>query len=214
RETQPVIRINLAPQKRKTTADRGQQSLLVGLLAIIGAGALIFFFVHSPLQDKLDKLDESLEKLRKDHKEKQKQLKVIQDREKVEKKIKQTEAMVSRLVDASANPSHMMRELSAILTTKGAPTVTSETSQNLSRQQSINLDWDAKHVWITKFTEKQGTFRIEGGAQSDSDMTQLALRLQASVYFRDVIPEGGKVVTEKGSNTTYYEFVIVGKVAY
>jgi len=43
-------------------------------------------------------------------------------------------------------------------------------------------------------------------------MTQLALRLQASVYFYEVVPVGGNEVEEDGA--VFYKFTITGKVAY
>jgi hypothetical protein len=73
--------------------------------------------------------------------------------------------------------------------------------------------WDPKHVWITSFEEKAGRFKIDGGAQSDSDMTQLALRLQASMFFDNVIPEGGGEAKDPGG-VSYYKFTITGKVRY
>jgi Tfp pilus assembly protein PilN len=73
--------------------------------------------------------------------------------------------------------------------------------------------WDPKHVWIKKISEKEGEFTLEGGAQSDSDVTQLALRLQASMFFDDVKPSKASLDTEKGK-VPYYSFVINGRVRY
>ena len=57
-------------------------------------------------------------------------------------------------------------------------------------------------------------FTLEGGAQSDGDVTQLAKRMQASVYFQDVTPRGGERVTDGNGGVTYYKFNITGKVVY
>jgi hypothetical protein len=70
-------------------------------------------------------------------------------------------------------------------------------------------------VWLTSFTEdKDGKFRLQGVSQSDSDMTQLALRLDASVYFTEVVPVGGAETTNAQTGNSAYEFTITGKVAY
>ena len=45
-------------------------------------------------------------------------------------------------------------------------------------------------------------------------MTQLALRMQASLYFKDVLPEKGDEVAEKGTGVSYYKFTISGTVVY
>ena len=75
-------------------------------------------------------------------------------------------------------------------------------------------DWDTTHVWISGFTDKDGVFKLDGGAQSESDVTQLAKRLAASVYFMDVTPAGGERVADRESGLEYYHFTITGKVAY
>ena len=38
--------------------------------------------------------------------------------------------------------------------------------------------------------------------------------MQASVYFEDVTPTGGRQTTEKDTGITYYKFTITGKVVY
>ena len=78
----------------------------------------------------------------------------------------------------------------------------------------LSLDWDPRHVWITSYTEKDGLFTLEGGAQSDPDVTQLAKRMQASVYFQDVSPRGGERVSDRTTGVSYYKFNITGRVVY
>jgi hypothetical protein len=74
--------------------------------------------------------------------------------------------------------------------------------------------WDPKHVWIDSFEEVGGRFTLRGGAQSDSDMTQLALRLQASMFFTDVVPQQGDEALDRQSGASYYRFTISGRVVY
>jgi hypothetical protein len=69
-------------------------------------------------------------------------------------------------------------------------------------------------VWISSFAEKSGVFTLAGGAQSDADVTQIAKRLQASVYFQEVTPRGGERTTDANGSVTYYQFTITGKVVY
>jgi type IV pilus assembly protein PilN len=80
--------------------------------------------------------------------------------------------------------------------------------------RKLTAEWDPKHVWVTSFSESDGTFKLVGGAQSDGDMTQLAKRMEASVYFNLVVPEGGKEAHDSASGVTYYDFTITGKVVY
>ena len=57
-------------------------------------------------------------------------------------------------------------------------------------------------------------FKLEGGAQNESDITQLAKRLTASVYFADVTPAGAERVSDTASGVNYFRFTLTGKVAY
>lgn len=211
-----MIRINLVPQKRSRQTDKGQQSLLVGVFGIIVCGALAFFFVHQPLADEIDNLQSSTRSLDADTKAKKKDLKGYKELKEAVKSAQERSKVVTELNNARATPAYLLHELSNILSAKQLPTMTRVMSQEVrsNPNRELSPDWDAKHVWITSLVEKNGDFRLEGGAQSDSDMTQLALRLQASVYFRDVIPEGGQEASDKDSGISYYKFTITGKVAY
>jgi hypothetical protein len=80
--------------------------------------------------------------------------------------------------------------------------------------KKFQQDWDPTHVWLSGFSDNNGVFRLEGGAQSESDVTQLSKRLAASVHFFDVTPSGGERVTDQTSGVDYYKFTITGRVAY
>jgi hypothetical protein len=77
-----------------------------------------------------------------------------------------------------------------------------------------DLAWDPTHVWLTSFTDKNGTFRLEGGAQGEGDITQLSKRMQASVYFDNVAQASEERVNAPDNGVPYYKFTITGKVAY
>jgi type IV pilus assembly protein PilN len=132
----------------------------------------------------------------------------------------QREAAISKLVHAESVPANVMQELGDVLTPGRPPTMTSVMATRVSDgpqgdpNRRFAPDWDPKHVWITSFSEKGGAFTLEGGAQSDSDVSQLAKRLQASVYFADVTPSGAERTTDPNGNLTFYKFTITGKVAY
>jgi len=78
----------------------------------------------------------------------------------------------------------------------------------------FQADWDPGHVWLLSFIDTNGSFKMEGGAQSESDVTQLSKRLQASVYFDDIVPAGGERLADRTSGVDYYRFTITGKVVY
>ena len=81
----------------------------------------------------------------------------------------------------------------------------------------FDLDWDPTHVWITAFADnaKDGTFKLEGGAQAEVDVTQLSKRLQASAYFNRRLAGSRRSASPTATpGVNYYKFMITGKVAY
>ncbi len=211
-----MIKINLLPQRRSRKVDKGQQSLMLGLLIVIAAGALLFFLVHRPLRGEIEELERTSARLRADNSRLEKNVQGFDELEKAVQAAKERSGSILTLSKARAVPAHMLWELSQILTTSRAPTMTQQMAERVEQDPNRELasDWDPKHVWVTSFTEKQGEFKLEGGAQSDGDMTQLAKRLQASVYFDNVIPEGGIEASDKNSGITFYRFTISGRVVY
>jgi Tfp pilus assembly protein PilN len=215
-----MIRINLIGQKKKSRrrggGEGGERNVAIGAGILAVAAALVFFALHQPLAAEIDELKADVarsEKQRKKLEEDTKELKVLQ----AEKKSDEARwDAISKLDSARAVPAWMLWELSNLLTRGRQPQLTEamkeELKTNLNRPWQEG--WDAKHVWLFDFTEKGGNFTLEGGAQSDSDATQFALRMQASMFFEDVSPRGGDEVIDRDSGLTYYKFTITGKVRY
>ena len=115
---------------------------------------------------------------------------------------------------------HVLHELGKIMTPNQLPTMTEDMARRTGAglesdpNKRFQLDWDPNHVWLLGYTDTDGVFKLEGGAQAESDVTQLAKRLAASVYFLDVSPAGGERVADATSGLNYYKFTITGKVAY
>jgi Tfp pilus assembly protein PilN len=189
---------------------------LIGVGGLAAAGALVFLLVHRPVSEEVDRLSTSNASLSRDNKTKKDKLANFEDLKKAVEAAKARSQAIQRLASARAVPAHMLRELAAVLTPGQPPTMTKEMAKRVEKDPNREMaaDWDPKHVWITKFSEKDGLFKLEGGAQSDGDMTQLAKRMQASVYFQGVVPEKGEDTLDKDSSITYYRFTISGKVVY
>ena len=102
-----------------------------------------------------------------------------------------------------------------LLTKDHKPTMTRDMEERVKSDHNRQWtgSWDPKRVWIESFEEKDGRFTLKGGAQSDTDVTQLALRMQSSVFFQDVYMEKGETADDK-SKVTFYQFSISGRVVY
>lgn len=212
-----MIRINLSPLRRPKTKNRGQQLMLLSVLVWLAALVVGYVMFHAPKVEQRDNLQQRVRALEQDNRDKEDELRGYEQLKATISGAEARAAVVQRLNEARAVPAHMLFELSQILTAGGLPTMTEETRKQVEegRVREFVREWDPSHLWLKSFKEeKDGSFRLEGAAHSDSDMTQFAIRLDASVYFYDVRPVGGSEATDKDSGTVYYNFTIVGKVAY
>lgn len=211
-----MIKINLSPQRRPKTSNKGQTTFLVGLLSVMATAAVVYFVDYKQLSDEVERLRVSTQELSRANQDKKNSLKGFDDLKKIIASAEDRRDVILRLNRARAVPAHMLHELSRLLTRKRLPSMSEAMQQEMAQNpnRELMLDWEPANVWITKFTERDGVFTLEGGALADSDMTQLALRMQASVYFFNVVPEGGKEEVNKASGGSYYKFTITGKVAY
>ena len=214
-----MIRINLLRERKKTkraSEGKGGQSLLLGFLALGGAAVAVMFLVHLPLQAEIDDI-------KAENTKRQNAIKKLADETKefpmVEAQLKAAEAQelaIQRLNSARAVPAWMLFELSSILTKDHKPTMTADMANKVNEDpnRKFGLGWDPKRIWLQTVEEKDGTITITGGAQAASDVTQLALRLQASVFFREIAPTKVAQEVDGPSKQTYYTFSISGKVLY
>lgn len=220
-----MIRINLLPQKRaklRAAADPSQKQLLLGVAAIVAAAALVFVLVDMPKRQKLAKLREDNQKLQVMIRDKNKQLEGYDEMLKAKTEDAARAEAINRLIQAKVVPAHVLHELGRILTTKQQPTMTAEMRDKVTKSDAeggdpnkrFQLDWDPTHVWLSSFVDTGGVFKLEGGAQSESDVTQLSKRLAASVFFEDVSTASGERVTDRETGLNYYKFTLTGKVAY
>jgi len=221
-----MIKINLLPQKRAKRAaaapgaGEANRQFMVGVAALAAAAAVVFLAVDRPRRSKISDLRASNEQLQGQIAEKRKQLVGYEEMKKAKADAEKRAQAINRLVQAKVVPAHVLHELGEILTQNRLPAMTEEMRKKVGNgpgsdpNKRFQLDWDPTKVWLSGFTDKDGVFKLEGGAQSESDVTQLSKRLAASVYFDDVTPAGGERVVDRERGINYYRFTITGKVAY
>ncbi|MBP6629160.1 MAG: PilN domain-containing protein [Kofleriaceae bacterium] len=218
-----MIKINLLPQrkvKRAASTAAPTRDLWIGGAAVAAAAAAVVVLVHLPMRSKISGFDDENRELARDNAAKQRDLKEFPTLKAVVVAAKERSAAIEKLIQVKAVPAHLLQELTDILTPGRTPTMSDDMKDKVNPgpkgdpNKRFALDWDPKHVWITSLIEKDGGFILTGGAQSDPDVIQLAKRMQASVYFSDVSPQGGQRVTDKDSSITYFQFAITGKVVY
>jgi Tfp pilus assembly protein PilN len=213
-----MIKINLLPRRKKVSRShaKGEQSLLIGLAIIAALIAAVFFLIHKPITDKTEAQESTNKVIERENKTISDQIKGLGElRAAIKAAIEKRDA-IAALNNARATPAWFLYELSQVLTRGGSPSMTDEMVKEMrdNPNREWQANWDAKHVWITKISEKDGRFTLEGGAQSDADITQLALRLQSSMFFDDVKPAKAGSASDQKSGVTYYTFTITGAVRY
>jgi Tfp pilus assembly protein PilN len=212
-----MIRINLLQEKKKAArAERGQMTVLYGLIALAAAAAAVFVLVHLPLASEIDESRAENAKRQAHIKELTESTKEFDTVQAQLNAAKEQEDAIKRLNNARAVPSWMLFELSNILTKDHKPTMSPEMAERIKNDanRQFSPGWDPKRIWIDTLDEKDGTLTVSGGAQATTDVTQLALRLQASVFFTDVQPTTVAAATDTQSKLAYYKFSLTGKVLY
>jgi len=219
-----MIKINLLPQrrakKRAASPDESPQHLVYGAIALAAAAVVVVFAIDRPKRARLAELNEANQQLAGDIQSKNRQLEGYAELKKAADEADERYKSIRRLLSAKVVPAHVLHELGEILSANKYPTMTEDMAKRTGSgpdsdpNKRFQADWDASHVWLNGFTDTAGVFKLEGGAQSENDVAQLAKRLAASVYFLDVAPAGGERVADAQSSTSYYKFTITGKVVY
>jgi Tfp pilus assembly protein PilN len=218
-----VIKINLLPQKRakrQQVSEGGQREMAIGIASLVAVAAITFFAFDQPKRSKLHDLRASNDQLQQEIAAKNTQLADYPKLKLAADEAKERERSINRLIAAKVVPANVLHELGEILTPNHLPTMTAEMTARTGNgklsdpNRRFDLAWDPSHVWLSAFTDTGGTFKLEGGAQAENDITQLSKRLQASVYFTDISPSMEQRVADKDTGTAFYNFTITGKVAY
>lgn len=222
-----MIRINLLPQKRpkravgrRVAADPSAKHILYGVVALAAAGLTVVFFVDRPLREDLERYRTDDKTMRDELKKMGAELVGYAEMQKAQADADARKKSIERLVRAKVVPAHVLQELGKILTPGQSPTMTRDMIDKTSHQKTgdpnkrFQQDWDPTHIWLSGYSDNNGLFKLEGGAQTENDVAQLSKRLAASAYFMDVTPSGGERVTDQASGVPYFKFTITGRVAY
>jgi Tfp pilus assembly protein PilN len=219
-----MIKINLLPQKRAklraaASKEPSSKQLFVGIGALAAAGLLVFIAIDKPKRDRLSELGRQNDELQKQITDKKRDLIGYPELQKNEKDAIERAQEINRLIAAKVVPAHLLHELGKILSPRQKPTMTGDmlartVGDKPDPNKQFDLTWDPARVWLSSFSDTAGTFKLEGGAQASTDVTQLSKRLAASVHFTQVDGISSEPVSDRDNNLTYVKFTITGKVAY
>ena len=124
---------------------------------------------------------------------------------------------------AKVVPAHVLHELGEIADAgqaadddRGRWRARRATVPTAIRTSGSQPDWDPTHVWMHVVHRHQGgAFKLDGGAQSESDVTQLSKRLAGVGLLRPTSRQQAESASsDRDTGINYYKFTITGKVAY
>jgi Tfp pilus assembly protein PilN len=218
-----MIKINLLPQKRakrgaqqvtRGPSDNGGKQMALGIGSIVAMGLLVFFAFDMRVRGQKNDFETKTAQLNTAIKEKTDQLQGFDKLQAQEAEVVKKIQSIERLDQNKVVPANLLHELGHVMSTRG-PTMTKKRQDEIKNtNKQYDETWDPTHVWLTSFSDTNGAFKLEGGARSRDDITQLSKRLAASLYFIDVELASGEPVTDRDTNLSYYKFLISGKVAY
>jgi type IV pilus assembly protein PilN len=213
-----VIRINLLPQKRdaKVGGEADQRWLLV-VLGVVVAEIVALFLLHQVKRDELAKqvrknaeISSQIEQIKKtvaNHAEIKAQLETLRAREEA----------ISKLQQARSGPTAVLLELSRVLTNGHGPTIDPDVLAQLRRDNPTavyNPGWDPKRLWLTAFQESDRLVKIDGLARDGDDVSELARRLNLSMFFADVKLLPANKTVDSDSKLDVISFQLQAKTRY
>lgn len=183
-----MIRINLLPvrQAKKVAAGQRQLLLLIGLIVVEVAGLVVLYNIEEgAIEEKkrtVATLEQEIEALKRE----------VGDYERLQSQRQQLIAqrnVINALNESRIGPVWVLREVGALLSVNGRPTIDQQSYDDLIRRHpsaAFNIKWNPRRLWLSSFTETGKGVSIIGKAKDYDDVAELLKRLGVSRYFDNV----------------------------
>jgi type IV pilus assembly protein PilN len=213
-----MIRINLLPAAKRTTATTGNAQLW-GAAYLLGgfAWGVLLFFVYLTTNSKLEEQRAANSALEQEIEQAKQKSANIGDVEAKLAKSRQLEEVVTKLQTARQGPTRVLMELSQLLSEGGGPTVSPERLAVLRRDNPLagfNPGWDPRRLWLTSFTEQSRACTIRGFGKTNEDIAEFLRRLNLSNLFEKVSLTATSSALEVGSTVPVVSFDLSCQVRY
>jgi len=204
-----MIKINLLPVKARRGKDASQKQLLLILILLV-VEAMGLFLIYNSREEELRTRVAANEERRKQIEELKKELGDIEQLKKEKKELEQQEKILKTLEAGRIGPVRALDDLAFIMT----PPATSKDRRALE-ERGANPDWDARRVWLQKFTETNRHVIILGGGRSNDDVAEFVTRLSKSEFFKDVrLIYTKRQQSSEHPSVHYVEFSVEGRMSY
>lgn len=198
-----MIRINLLPQKKRARQEIEQKQLIyMGFSLLVVVGGVVFF--HIQTEGELADVQRANEAIQADIDRFKAELGDYDKIKAQREELMHQQETIKKLEQARTGPVFLLREISEILTMGKGPTFDRQRYAEVLRRDpnaGFNAAWDTRRVWLASFEENRQRVRIKGAAKSNEDVAEFLKRLQASIYFKNVVLES-TTQTGGGSGTS------------
>jgi len=219
-----MIRINLLPQARKTTAVRAAPSAagasqawpvvyFVAILLWLGMLGVVYFLALADL----DEQEASNADLSRQIQTARGQGEGLETCRAELAKKHQLEQVVGELQRKRSGPTRVLMELSRILSVGGGPTIDAERLEALRRDNPLagfNRGWDTRRLWLNSFVEDTHECTMHGFGKSNEDVAEFLRRLALSESFEDVTLTKTESEIDPATNLPLIQFELTCKVRY
>lgn len=201
-----MIRINLLPIKKQQQKETSRRLLILFAVAIIAEIIILLPFYLSKAED--------VDRAKADNS------RIQQSINDLGTKVQATEALntekatlllrlgvFKQLESGRSGPVRVLDEVQNVLSQPQ-----NELDQLTFDKRNWSTRWDPSRLWFNEFEEKDGNFRLVGGARTNDDVAEFLERLSTSVYFENVRLLSSEQVDEK--DFQYVNFEVTGNLTY
>lgn len=201
-----MIRINLLPIKKRRQKETSRRLLILFAVLII-AEIILLYPIYASKSSNLDDIKTENARVQSSITELTTKAQNL-DRLTTEKTQLQAQlGVLSQLEQGRSGPVRVLDEVQIVL---------SQPRNELDRLTFDKLDWSTKwdpaRLWFNDFEEKDGLFRLIGGARSNDDVAEFLQRLSSSVYFDNVRLIASEQVD--GTAVQFVSFDVTGNLTY
>ncbi|HEX2734624.1 MAG TPA: PilN domain-containing protein [Polyangiaceae bacterium] len=212
-----MIRINLLPASRANQASSGSQAWLIAVVVFAALEIIGCFVLYGNKQQQLEDWGRKNKTVETEIKLSQEK---VADHPNVKAKLAQLKARedaIARLQSARTGPTAAMLEVAHLLSKGRGPSVAPERLEQIKNDDPLamyNPQWDPRRLWLSSFVEDSRTVRLTGSARDGEDVSELARRMNLSVYFYDVRLLPGKKESTAKDAVNSVSFQLEARVRY
>ncbi len=201
-----MIRINLLPIKKQQQKETSRRLLILFAVAIIAEILILLPFYLSKSED-VDRAKAENARIQQSINDLSTKVQATETLNSEKTLLLQRLGVFNQLESGRSGPVRILDEVQNVLSQPQ-----NELDQLTFDKRDWSTRWDPGRLWFNEFEEKDGNFRLIGGARTNDDVAEFLQRLSTSVYFENVRLISSEQTEEK--DFQYVKFEVVGNLTY